>query len=172
MTKLHLSPEEREWLSTAARPLLGDDKTATTTKLQVWLEQEAAWGNRVADRVLTLFAFNGCADYVDDLLKEEDRGVIFITATHGVELPARYGTRKRAKNGTKERGWTKPFWWVMSRAQLEEVVAGLMQQSTRMGERAEALQAVLAAWDQCPDADTAGEVCERLGIDPREFRAA
>lgn len=135
------------------------------------LEAAAGAGERWADSALERYALEGIRRDVRAAMKR-DRSVIRIGHSGAVvSVPSRVGVRRREASGKITKAQQQSLWWELPWDAFKEFVESLRRQSRLLTSRADAYTDILRLQERYPDTATAGEACERAGIDPRAFAA-
>lgn len=135
------------------------------------LEAAAIAGERWAHDAIERFALEGIRRDVRASMKR-DRSVVRVGHSGAVvSVPSRVGVRRRESTGKQSRAQQQSLWWELPWETFAEFVRSLRQQSRLLANRADAYTEILLLRDKHPDTTTAGQACEREGIDPRAFAA-
>lgn len=170
MPEFGMQPAEA-LIARVTREATTENTTLIAQIVRVELEAAAGAGERWAENALERFALEGIRRDVRTAMKR-DRSVVRVGHSGAViSVPSRVGVRKRDASGKPSKAQQQSLWWELSWDAFKEFVASLRRQSRLLTSRADAYTDILRLQEKYPDTKTAGEACERAGIDPRAFAA-
>jgi hypothetical protein len=149
-----------------------ENTTLIAQAVRTELESAAAAGERWAAAAMERYALEGIRRDVRAAMKR-DRSIVRIGHSGTlVSVPSRVGVRRLAVNGSRAKAQQQSLWWELPWEAFKEFVQSLRRQSGLLTSRADAYADILRLEKKYPDTKTAGEACERAGIDPRAFEVA
>lgn len=168
-----LVPDDRHWLEGIVDAEVCNQAEINITRITDQVIERLA--NRQGEeqlrreRALKALAADGLRVLVDRYV-HQDRSMVTVSQTgHVISLPSRVGLKAVNDVGQREKWYQQTLWWELPWSLFEEVVQLMRQQRDKLGSKVEGLGEILKLRELYPDTVTAGEACERIGIDPREF---